>query len=261
MVDESTDISNKEQAVICIRTVDDIFEVKEDFMGLYELESTTSDFIFESLKDALLCLNLPISKIRGQSYDGAANMSGSKNGVVKKIQQIENKAIYIHCNGHILNLATGDSVKKTKILADSLDIAYEISKLIKFSPKREAKLEKLKEELGETSTSIITFSSTRWTVKAKSIKSILDNYTLLIETFELDVKESKSMPLEMKSRIKGIIYRMEKFQTYFGLKLAYHILRHTDNLATKLQKRDLNAVQGNYDIFVILADISEEYFF
>ena len=39
--------------------------------------------------------------------------------------------------------------------------------------------------------------------------------------------------------------KMEKFQTYFGLHLAYSILKHTDNLATALQKRDLNAAQGN----------------
>ena len=245
MCDESADISNQEQAVICLRTVDDSFKVEEDFLGLYVLESIKSDCTFKALKDVLLCLNLPMSKIRGQAYDGAKNMCGSKNGVVKKIQEIENRAIYIHCNGHLLNLATGDCVKKSKTLKDTLDIAFEIERLIKLSPKREEKLRKIKEEIGDTNSSIAAFSNTRWTVRAKSIKSILDNYPLLIETFEEDIKESKSMPLDMKSRILGIMSKMKKIQTYVGLKLAFHILRHTDILATQLQKRDLSAAQGN----------------
>ena len=170
-------------------------------------------------------------------------MCGAKKGVVAKIQEVEKRAVYIHCFGHLLNLATSDCVKNSKILKDSLDIAYEICKLVKLSPKREAKLESIKEQIGDTTPSLRTFSHTRWTVRANSIKSILDNYTVLTETFEQDIEDSKSMPLEMKSRIQGIISSMETFKTYFGLQLTYSILRQ-DLLATALQKRDLNVVQG-----------------
>ena len=181
--------------------------------------------------------------MRGQSFDGASNMTGSKNGVVQKVQQIEPRAVFIHCNGHLINLATSDSVKSSKILSEALSNAYEIEKLIKKSPKREARFNKLKEEIGSTNTSIRAFSRTRWTVKANSIKSIIDNYSLLIQTFEQDLEESK-MPLEMSTRIRGIVSIMTKFSCFFSFKLAYFILRHTDSLATKIQKSDLNAAQG-----------------
>ena len=141
MADDTTDCTNKEQLVICLRSVNENFEIREDFVGLYQLQSTKSENIFSVLTEVLQEFNLPLSKLRGQSYDEAANMSGSKNGVVRKIQDIENRAVYIHCYGHLLNLATSDCVKKSIILKDSLDIAYEISKLIKLSPKREAKLQ------------------------------------------------------------------------------------------------------------------------
>ena len=42
MADEHTDITNKEQFSFCIRTVDDNLEVKEDFLGFYELEKIKS---------------------------------------------------------------------------------------------------------------------------------------------------------------------------------------------------------------------------
>ena len=122
-------------------------------------------------------------------------------------------------------------------MKEALEIADEISKLVKKSPKREAKLETIKKEIGDTSSKIKAFSTTRWTVRANSIKSILDNYSLLIETFESDVEES-NMPIEMKSRIQGIVKIMYKFSSYFNFRLAHFVLRHTDNLATKLQNQN-----------------------
>ena len=40
MVDETTDISNKEQLVVCIRWVDKGLQPHEEFIGLYHVEST-----------------------------------------------------------------------------------------------------------------------------------------------------------------------------------------------------------------------------
>ena len=38
MADEVTDSSNKEQVVICFRSIDEQFESHEDFVGLYQVE-------------------------------------------------------------------------------------------------------------------------------------------------------------------------------------------------------------------------------
>ena len=42
MVDEATDISNKEQLTFVIRSVNENFDVSEDFLGMYHILSTTS---------------------------------------------------------------------------------------------------------------------------------------------------------------------------------------------------------------------------
>ena len=76
MADETTDLSNIEQAVVCLRWVSEKFEVEEEFVGLYEVESTGAEVIYGVITDVLLRLNLSISKVRGQCYDGAATMSG-----------------------------------------------------------------------------------------------------------------------------------------------------------------------------------------
>ena len=54
---------------------------------------------------------------------------------------------------------------------------------------------RIKEENGDTSKGIKPLCPTRWTVKANAMKSILDNYAAVIQTFENDVKDSKSMPI------------------------------------------------------------------
>lgn len=68
----------------------------------------------------------------------AASMAGSKSGVATKISQKESRAVFTHCYGHALNLACFDSVKKYKLLNDTLETSREITKLIKFSPRHDA---------------------------------------------------------------------------------------------------------------------------
>ena len=81
-----------------------------------------------------------------QNYDGAPNMSGVNNGVVKQIQNIDKRAVFIHCNGHIINLAAQDTINKSPWLKQALDYAFEIIKLIKL---REAIFGKVRGEIGD----------------------------------------------------------------------------------------------------------------
>ena len=152
MVDETTDISNDEQVVLCLRWVDDTFDVHEEFVGLYKVESISSNSLVAVIKDMLLRLNLTLTKVRGQCYDGAANMAGSKSGIAKQLRSEEPRAVFTHCYGHALNLACGDAIKCCKTLRDALDSTHEITKLIKLSPRREAIFHGVKQSVTPEST-------------------------------------------------------------------------------------------------------------
>ena len=144
MIDETTDITNKEQCTVCIRWVDKNLEVFEDFIGFWQVSSIDANTLVSVIRDVLLRMNLSISKCRGQCFDGASVMTGIKNGVATLIANEEKRAVFIHCYGHALNLAIGDAVKNSSILKDALDIAYEISKLIQYSPKRQERFDRIK---------------------------------------------------------------------------------------------------------------------
>ena len=74
-------------------------------------------------------------------------MSGAKCGVGKLINDDEPRTVHTHCHGHALHLSVGDTVKQCRVMQFGLGTVYEISKLIKKSPKRNTSLQKLKQEL------------------------------------------------------------------------------------------------------------------
>ena len=102
-------------------------------------------------------------------------MSSSKNGVFKLVSDLKSRAVYMHCYRYALNLAAGDTLKKCKLLKDSLDTTREIIKLIKYSPHRKRIFQKIKEEVSSSNASgpgIRVLCPTRWTVRANSLASI-----------------------------------------------------------------------------------------
>ena len=68
---------------------------------------------------------------------------------------------------------------------DALEIALEVTKLVKFSPKRNAAFDRIKPvEEHSFGGSIRSFCPTRWTVRGESIASILGNYSALTQLWE-----------------------------------------------------------------------------
>ena len=64
MVDETTDIANREQLVVCLRWVDDSFESHEDFIALHEIRSISAATIVHTIQDTMIKLNLSFTKVR-----------------------------------------------------------------------------------------------------------------------------------------------------------------------------------------------------
>ena len=219
--DEYTDVSNKEQLTLCLRWVDDLFEIHEDFLGFYEIPNIKSETIVSAITDILLRIQISLDNCRGQCYDGASNMLGKKSGVAKKIQEMQPKAFPTHCHCHSLSLSVKDTTKESKILSETMDTSGEIAVLVKYSPKREQKLESIKEmeEEDQSTNRISKLSTTRWTVRANSFQRIIENYRYLHQLWD-DCLSEIGLNRDIKSRIIGCQSQMESFDYYFGLKVG-----------------------------------------
>ncbi len=189
--------------------------------------------LVSAIKDVLLRMNISFDKLRGQCYDGESAMSGSKNGVAKCISDIEPRALFTQCYGHALNLAASDTVKKSKIVKDALNLTQEIAKLIKYSPRRA--------RLDDTS-GIRVLCPTCWTVRADALASITNNFKALMLTWEETAKVVKDT--DTKCRIYGVSKIMNPFDYIFGNILGEMLLKHSDNLSSTLQHKSLSAAEG-----------------
>ena len=247
MCDECTDSSNREQVVLCIRWINDELEPHEDFIGLYKVDNILANTIVSVIKDSLIRMNLSLSKCRGQCYDGASVMTGVRNGVAKQISNEESRAVFSHCYGHALNLAVGDTIKQIKVLKDVFDVIYEVTKLIKYSPKRDAVFEKLKEAVSPDNAGFRVLCPTRWTVRAASLQSVIDNYTALQELWA--VSQDDVTDPSVKARIIGVEHQFKTFQFFFGVFLGNLLLKHSDNLSKTLQSPKISASEGQQKRF------------
>ena len=87
----------------------EISSTREDFVIFLECGSGTTS---EALADQILGFiisHLDPSKMGGQAYDGASNMSDKTNGTAATISSVYPLALYTHCASHSLNLASGGS--------------------------------------------------------------------------------------------------------------------------------------------------------
>lgn len=88
----------------------------EEFIGMYSVTETTGQHLAKVALDVLCRLNLPVSALRGQSYDGASNMSGTYSGTQALIREKQPLALYVHCGAHCVNLVTQKACLASRVV-------------------------------------------------------------------------------------------------------------------------------------------------
>lgn len=110
MIDEKPDVSHREQLTVILRYLSQC-GVEERFLGFFDVSgSRGADVLATMLVNILQEYNCK-DKLVGQSYDGAAVMSGEQGGVQAKIRNECPMAIFIPCYAHILNLVLSRSLE------------------------------------------------------------------------------------------------------------------------------------------------------
>ena len=105
-LDESTDISNTAQLVVCFRGVDNNLNVTQELASLCSMHSTTTgEDIFKEVEKTLNDYKLDWSRLQCVTIDGARNMVGIKKGLVGQISKAceiigKSKPMFFHCMIH-----------------------------------------------------------------------------------------------------------------------------------------------------------------
>ena len=112
---------------------------------------------------------------------------------------------------------------------------YGLSQLIRFSPKRLSLFESLQSQLTVASPSLKPLCPTRWTVRTAAVDALLQNYELLCEALLIINRETHD---DYGLKASGFLAQMEKFSTFFGLKLSHLVFAATEQLFRLLQGKD-----------------------
>jgi hypothetical protein len=82
---------------------------------------------------------------------------------------------------------------------------------------------------------LLTICPTRWTVRAKAFQRFLENYEAIISTINELLSDSNSVRPETRSRLRGYVKYLQKFDTLFALILCIRIFTPCELFAKTLQ--------------------------
>jgi hypothetical protein len=122
LVDESADVSDKEQMAVVLRYVDKYGVLKEILIGVVHVSETTALCLKSNIDKLFIKYKLSWKQVRGQGYDGASNMRGEFNGLRALIMKENNSAYYVHCFAHQLQLVIVAVSKKNDDVSDFFDM-------------------------------------------------------------------------------------------------------------------------------------------
>ena len=92
-------------------------------------------------------------------------MSGHLRRVAACIENIEPRAIMVHCLAHCTNLCIQSVGRKTLCIREALDLVAGINDLIRCSPKRSNLFESLKVQLSTPTPTLKPLCITCWIVR------------------------------------------------------------------------------------------------
>ncbi|XP_039687852.1 zinc finger MYM-type protein 1 [Medicago truncatula] len=267
LIDESRDISVKEQMAVMLRSVvvfsnfyivwffwflNDKGEVVERYFALYHVKDTTSEALKNALYDILDRYTLSISRIRGQGYDGASNMRGEFNGLQRKILDENPYAFYVHCYAHRLQLVIVSVASSCSSINDFFEYISFIVTTSSASCKRMDALTEVQHEdilsklsSGEISTgrglnqscSLARPGDTRWGSHHITLLRLDQMWSSVLVVLSMVDKDGRG-----PSQAAGLIEKMESFKFVFILKLMLKLFGITNELSKILQRKDLNIV-------------------
>lgn len=238
LLDETTDVSNKEQVSFVVCYVSDM-EIKERFLQVCTVESTTGKELEKVVISLLQENGLDLKNIRGQGYDGAANMSGMYKGLQSRIRTLNEKALYVHCQAHCLNLVLVESAKSNVHFVTFFSLVEKLYVFCTGSTKRHAAFLKCQQSLypGQRVVELQKLPDTRWACRERSLTALSKVLKALIKLLT-DIIESD--PPDTAAGDAKMYLKAIDFEFLVCLEITTPVFQVTGVASDALQQKDLD---------------------
>lgn len=233
IVDGTQDCTGVEQESVCVRYVNHDLEPVEVFLGLYQPPDTKGSTIATIIEDVLMRLNLSLQDLRGQAYDGAANMAGEYGGCQALISLKQPLALHFHCGAHCSNLVMQAASVACPVVRDAIQWTHELGVLASSSGKFKHLLSSASAELTGNFLTIKPLCPTRWLCRGAALLRVIDQYEGVLNGLE----SMSEMPNTSETTIKarGLLVQFEDGATLLGIKIASNIVAILEELNRSLQ--------------------------
>ena len=260
MVDEVTS-HNNEVMPLCVRFIDRERNIREEFLQFSTLTRTTGEAFSKEICESLEALGLDIKNLRGQGYDGAANMASERVGVQSRIRGHAPLASYTHCTGHCLNLVTVHSCKILYI-KNTLDKMQAVCAFFLNSPKRNGLLEEIVGRQtfeGNRRKSLIDLCKTRWAERQIAYQHFYQCFTFITTALEVialsfhqddlsDDYRNCSWDNDSKNTANSFLHAMTSFDFIVSFLITYQYLSPLAGITVSLQRRTADIVSAHESI-------------
>lgn len=281
VVDGTSDISHCEQEAISVRYVDASLKPNEVFLGFYHLDSgTDGQRMADMILDVLLRLNLPVSCLRGQTYDGGSNMAGKFNGAQAIIKMKQPLALFVHCLMHCGNLAVQEAIEASPIVRDAIALVNELGIICHQSTKLNNCMRRASKNMYDNSdecadedeasaashlntvprhspnqtSHLRPLCPTRVLCRGPAVRAVLSDMERILDALQDYADESNG---ESAARARGLITSLGNGNVIIGLKIALQILSHLENLNRAVQCRQ-SSVSGMVTAMKLTSDSLQE---
>ncbi|KAK6191009.1 hypothetical protein SNE40_002759 [Patella caerulea] len=241
IMDETSDISKTEQVAMCLRY---IFEgkTKETFIGFYDTKSTDGETLYSLVLRVFNELDLPLLNVVGECFDGASNMNGIHRGLATRMKECSPLAIYIHCFGHLLNLAIQDTMTDVPCLRNALGTIQSLYNFIEGSPKRHAVFLDIKLDDGDdVARALKSQSVTRWACRWESVKAVINQLPRIMKAL---LQLAKDRDAKTYTDSRALLNAVCDFDFMFGLVVLKVILSNTSSLSSYLQCKSIDVISA-----------------
>ena len=196
MTDESTDIYILKQLVLVCR-YSTCSGIKTSFLQITDIPNGTADTIEAALLQVLSGNGIDLSRLRGFGTDGAAVMTGSRNGVATKLRSHSPRMISVHCINHRLALAAAHAadgipyIQRFKSILQSLFYFYQNSAV------RMAGLHAIQEVLDQPMIKCKEAKDVRWLSHDMAIKAVIRTYQAILISLVREASAYSTWPFKV----------------------------------------------------------------
>ncbi|OQU84851.1 hypothetical protein SORBI_3004G133201 [Sorghum bicolor] len=255
LVDETCDVSKREQMALVFRFVDSHGVIQERFFDLIHVKNTKTMTLKNELSKVLSSYAFDVQNLQGQGYDGASNMKGELNGLQALFLKECPYAYYVHCYAHRLQLALVAASKDVVPVTQFFQKLIFIVNTVDSSAKRhdelhDAQMDELVRllaideiETGRGANQIRSLKcpgETRWGSHLGSISSLMDMFnpvSLVLQNLAAD----SSAGANCADGDTAFSY-LTSFEFVFILLMMRQIMEITEQLGQAVQKKTQDIV-------------------